>query len=220
MKLGDLADNQLPELEILDSCDKAMGFMDEFKLSHYPVINGSLFVGLIYEEDVYEFEDWSQTISQCKIRLPNVSVNENEHFLTAVQKMTASGLSVIPVVDEKNFYRGMITNDMIVQVFGNSSIVQDIGGVIEIEIAPQDYYLTEITRIIESTGTKILGSYIRNIPDDHKIVVTLKLNTQEVEEVLSALDRFGYVVFASYNLKSEDSLRKDRYDNLMQYLNI
>ena len=40
MKLGDLADNQLPELEIIDACDKAMGFMDEFKLSHYPVING------------------------------------------------------------------------------------------------------------------------------------------------------------------------------------
>ena len=107
-----------------------------------------------------------------------------------------------------------------VSVFGNSSIVQDQGGVIEIEMASIDYYLTEITRIVENTGMKILGTYIRNNPDANKIVLTIKLNKQEVESVISALDRFGYTVLASYQAKSEDSDMQSRYDNLMNFLNI
>jgi predicted transcriptional regulator len=220
MTASELADIELPYLETVDACDKAIGFMDEFKLSHYPVVNGSLFIGLIYEEDIFEFDDWSQTVSQSKIRLPDVSINGADHFLSVVNKMQLSGLSCIPVVDDNNHFIGLITRDRIVNVFGGSSIVQDVGSVIELELAANDYYLTEITRVIESSGTKILGTYIRANKEDNKIVLTIKLNKQEVEDVLSALDRFGYKVLASYQFKSENSLMQDRYDNLMYMLNL
>lgn len=220
MTAGQLVDLELPYLETVDTLDKAIGFMDEFKLSHYPVINGALFIGLIYEEDAYELDDWSKTIAQSKIRLPEISIGVNEHFLTAVNKIEISKLSCLPVVDEQNAFMGLLTRDRVVNVFGNSSIVQDQGGVIEIEMATIDYYLTEITRIVENTGMKILGTYIRSNPDANKIVLTIKLNKPEVETVISALDRFGYNVLASYQSKSENSDMQNRYDNLMNFLNI
>jgi len=219
MTAGEFSEVEIPVLEQVDTCDQAMSFMDEYKLSHYPVVNGSVFVGLIYEDDVFELSDWSQTIAQSKIRLPKVFVNENDHFLSVVQLLQESKLSVIPVVDGRGFYKGMITTARLVQVFGSASIVQDIGSVIELELAATDYYLTEIIRIIEGTNVKILGTYIRNIADN-KIVLTIKLNKQEVEEALSALDRFGYKVYASYNLKSESTSTQDRYENLMHILNL
>ncbi len=220
MTAGQLADLEFPYLETVDSCEKAMGFMDEFKLSHYPVINGSLFVGLVYEEDVYELEDWSKTLVQSKIRLPEVSIQANEHFLSAVNKIQMSSLSCLPVIDDRNVFLGVITRNRVVDVFGNSSIVQDQGGVIEIEMAAIDYYLTEITRVVENTGMKILGTYIRNTPETNKIVLTLKLNKAEVESVINALDRFGYTILASYQAKSENTDMQNRYDNLMNFLNI
>lgn len=216
----ELANIELPYLETVDTCEKAMRFMDEYKLSHYPVVNGSLFVGMIYEEDVYELSDWGLTIAQSKIRLPEISVNESDHFLSVVHKVNISEISCIAVVDHKNVYKGLISRNRIVKVFGNSSIVQEVGSVIEIALAPNDYYLTEITRIVENSGVKILGTYIRNIEDNNKIVLTIKLNKQEVEQVLSALDRFGYSVYASYQLKTKDNELSDRYDNLMHFLNI
>lgn len=220
MTAGQFADLELPYLETVDTLDKAMGFMDEFKLSHYPVVNDSMFAGLIYEEDVFEIGDWSQTIAQSKVRTPDVSINVSEHFLSVVNKMNISKLSCIAVVDTNNHYLGIITRNKIVKVFGSASIVQDTGSVIEIEMAPNDYYLTEITRIIESTGIKILGTYIRTNTEANKIVLTIKLDRQEVEEVLSALDRFGYSVLASYHLKYENDSMQDRYDNLMNLLNL
>jgi len=220
MTASEVADIELPYLETVDTCEKAMGFMDEFKLSHYPVVNGSVFVGLVYEEDIFELSDWGQTLAQSKLRLPSVCILESEHFLSVVHKVQTSKLSCIPVVDDKNQYKGLITRERIVNVFGSASIVQDVGSVIEIDLAPNDYYLTEITRIVESTGVKILGTYIRTIADNNKIVLTIKLNKQEVEGVLSALDRFGYNVFASYQLKSERKHIQDRYDHLMYLLNL
>lgn len=220
MTAGEIADVELPYLEMEDSCEKAMAFLDEFKLSHYPVVNGSVFIGLIYEEDLFEVADLSKTIAESKIRLPEISINQTQHFLSVVHKVFVSKTSVMPVVDEKNNIIGLITRDRIVNVFGNSSIVQEKGGVIEIEMATNDYYLTEITRIVENTGLKILGTFIRSNTEDNKIVLTLKLNNREVEEALSALDRFGYNVLASYQLKSENTLLQDRYDNLMNLLNL
>jgi len=219
MTAAELADEELPLLKQVDTCDQAMSFMDEYKLSHYPVVNEGLYVGLVYEKDLFEFDDWSQTIAQSHIRLPQISVNENDHFLSTVQRMFESKLTVLPVINTKGLYKGMISNSRVVQVFGSASIVQDIGSVIEIELAANDYYLTEISRIIENTNVKILGTYIRNIADN-KIVLTIKLNKHEVEEALNTLDRFGYKVFASYHLKSENSTPQDRFENLMHILNL
>ncbi|MFT4752905.1 MAG: acetoin utilization protein AcuB [Salibacteraceae bacterium] len=220
MTAGELAELELPYLETVDSCDKAMGFMDEFKLSHYPVVNEGVFEGLVYESDIYELDDWSVSLTNSKLRLPAISITHTAHFLTVVNKLEISKLSCLPVVGSNNSFKGVITRNRIVAVFGESSIVSEAGGVIEIELLPSDYYLTDITRIIENTGQKILGTYIRNNPEDTKIVLTVKLNKPEVEAVLSSLDRFGYTVLASYQSKSENDDMQNRYDNLMNFLNI
>jgi CBS domain-containing protein len=220
MTAGQFAQLELPYLETLDTCDKAMGFMDEFKLSHYPVVNGSLFHGLIYEEDIYETDDWSQTISASKIRTPDVSILTTEHFLSVVNKLQLSNLSCVAVVDSNKHFQGIITRNRVVDVFGEAAIVQETGSVIELEMSSSDYYLTEISRIVESTGVKILGTYIRSNTEVNKIILTIKLNKQEVEDVLAALERFGYNVLASYHLKYEDDSMHERYDNLMNLLNL
>lgn len=220
MTAGQVAETELPFLELTDSCDKAMRFMDEFKLTHFPVLNGAKFEGLIYEEDIYELDDWSQSISESKVRLPNIQVLETDHFLSCVNKMRMSKISCLPVVDSNGMFCGVISRDRIVDVFGNASIVQDAGGVIEIEMAQNDYYLTEITRIVENTGLKILGTYIRTSKEGNKLVLTIKLNKQDVEAVISSLDRFGYNVLASYQAKSQNDDMQNRYDNLMNFLNL
>jgi hypothetical protein len=160
------------------------------------------------------------SLTNSKLRVPAISITHTAHFLTVVNKLEISKLSCLPVVGSNNSFKGVITRNRIVAVFGESSIVSEAGGVIEIELLPSDYYLTDITRIIENTGQKILGTYIRNNPEDTKIVLTVKLNKPEVEAVLSSLDRFGYTVLASYQSKSENDDMQNRYDNLMNFLNI
>jgi len=51
--------------------------------------------------------------------------------------------------------------------------------------------------------------------------VIIKLNKQNISSIISAFERYGYLIKTSYstNSYSEDIL-KERYDALMHYLNV
>jgi predicted transcriptional regulator len=220
MTAADIALKDLPLLSCDDSLQLAIDYMDALKLTHYPVVEEGKFMGLIYEDAIYNADNWLLSIREAKLRLPEVAVITNDHFLQVVNKFIESNVSCIAIIDPKGHFAGAITRDSIVDVFGNSSIVQDRGSELEILLARNDYYLTEITRVIESTGVKILGTYLRNAENTNQIILTVKLNERSIEETLSALDRFGYTVSASYELLRDQGGMQDRYDNLMHFLNI
>lgn len=220
MTAAEITVQDLPLLSCDDSLQLAIDYMDDLKLTHYPVVDEGKFVGLVYEDAVYDAENWLLSFRDAKIRLPEISVKVNDHFLQIVNKFMESKVSCLAITDDKNNFIGAITKDCIIAVFGNSSIVQDSGSVVEILLARNDYYLTEITKVIESTGVKILGTYLRNAEDSNQLILTVKLNQRKVEETLATLDRFGYKVQASYELLKDETGLQDRYDNLMHFLNI
>ena len=55
MKAIDLIQNDVPPIKIDESLEKALNWMDEFKVNHLPVVSGSEFVGLISYCPWFEF---------------------------------------------------------------------------------------------------------------------------------------------------------------------
>ena len=49
MVIGQLISDDIPPLKTNDSAEKALTWMDEFKVSWLPVVNGTEFVGIISE---------------------------------------------------------------------------------------------------------------------------------------------------------------------------
>jgi len=47
-----LIDNTIPQLQIHDTLAKALQLMNDFKLTHLPVVSNEKFLGLISEEDL------------------------------------------------------------------------------------------------------------------------------------------------------------------------
>jgi CBS domain-containing protein len=130
-------------------------------------------------------------------------------------------LSVIPVLNDKNHYQGVITtNDLIRYIAGISSMDQH-GGIIVLELVERDYSLTQIAQIIESNNVKILSMYITSPPESTKLEVTLKVNTNDLSSVIRTFERYNYEVktWASMD-DSMDNLYSERFDLLMKYLNI
>jgi len=92
--------------------------------------------------------------------------------------------------------------------------------VIIIELNNNDYSLQEIAQIIESNDAKVLGLYVRTFPDSTKIEITIKLNKIDIRPVLQTLYRYKYGVTASFTEEEDDDVLKERFDSLMNYLNI
>ena len=84
----------------------------------------------------------------------------------------------------------------------------------------RDYSLSEIAQIVESNNKKIINSFVNSFADSTKIEVTIKLNSTDIEDVLKTFIRYDYQIQASYTEVDLNDNLSDRYDSLMNYLNI
>ena len=50
--------------------------------------------------------------------------------------------------------------------------------------------------------------------------LTIKLNRVNVQDIIQTFERFKYDITASYDQSGADDDLEDRYNNLMNYLNI
>jgi hypothetical protein len=80
--------------------------------------------------------------------------------------------------------------------------------------------MSEIAQIVETNNRKILNSFVNTFNDSTKIEVTLKLNTVDIEAVIQTFARYDYQVKATYTIADLNDNLSDRYNSLMNYLNI
>lgn len=216
----DLITNEIPPLKPTEEFAKALDWMDEFKVRHLPVVKGNEYLGLLADSDVLDMEDPFMAIDERKFQLAQPFVREHQHVYDVMKVVSELHLSVVPILDADNHYLGCTTLPYLMELVTNSSSISEPGGIIVLELNSRDYSLAQIAQIVESNDAKILSSYITSAPDSTMMEVTLKINKKNLGGILQTLNRYDYIVSASY---TEDRFKedvKDRYDSLMKYLNI
>jgi hypothetical protein len=74
---------------------------------------------------------------------------------------------------------------------------------------------------VESNDAKVINVFITSYPDSTKLEVAIKINTTEIDSILQTFARYNYTIKASYSERQEFfEDMGDRYDGLMNYLNI
>lgn len=220
MIVKELVTEIITPLKYGDSASFALGIMDEFNVSHLPVVDGPAFQGIISDTEIYNFNSLEELIGDHKADLSQVSVTENQHIYDAIALFSSRSLSLIPVVADNNTYLGIISRTSLVQHLAGIFAIDNPGGVIILEINEKDYDLTEIARIVTSNDAKVLSLSLRSFPDSTKLEVTLKVNRMDIEAILQTFNRFNYSVKASFAEPSNYESLKERFDSLMNYLNV
>jgi len=215
----DLISNLIKEIKLSDSCDYAMEWMTDNQLLHLPVIENGKFLGIISEEAILNLVDTSQTIEDSKIVLHQNFVWANTHIYDVVRITANSRLTVIPVIDKKVNYLGVITIHDIYANLAKLSSMTDVGGILVLEVDNRDFVLSEISRIVESCNAIILSCFTNANQQANKIEITLKINLSDLSEVVETLERFEYTISQSYYESDSRSNLEERYDSLMKYLN-
>jgi CBS domain-containing protein len=217
----DLISEVIPALKTSDLGQTALNWMEIFRISHLPIVNNQDFLGLISDADIYDMNQANEPIGNHYLTLIKPYALAEQHIFEVIGLASRLKLSVVPVLDNKNRYQGVITtNDLIKHIAGISSMDQQ-GGIIVLELVERDYSLTQIAQIVESNNVKILSMYITSPPESIKLEVTLKLNTTDLSSVLRTFERYNYEVKTWVtNDDSMESLYSERLDMLMKYLNI
>ncbi len=220
MTAKDVITDEIPPLIHTDSGEKALHWMEEFKVSHLPVLKNGNFVGLISETEILDRKDLEQTLDVLFDHLPRPYVGENAHIYEVLGKMAEHKISVLPILDAQEKYVGCTSVHQLMVMIANTGSIKESGGIVVLEMNIHDYSLAKIAQIVEGNNAKILSSYIMTNTDSTKIEVTLKISEVELSRIIRSFERYDIVVKASFQRSNDDDDMQFRYDALMNYLNM
>lgn len=219
MLARELISDVIPALKLDDTGQKALNWMEIFRISHLPVVENHEYVGLISDKSVYDLNLNKKAMGNCREFMLQPFVNENQHIYEVVAVISSLKISVIPVLSMEQKYLGVITVSDMAQKFADLVAVREPGGVIVLELNPIDYSLAEIAQIVESNDAKILSLYVSRKEDSKEIDVTLKVNLIDLSPVIQTFVRYDYTIKSVF---MDDSVLKhmydDRFELLMKYL--
>ena len=221
MLAKDLLSDVVPALKTSDTGLRALSWMEIFRISHLPIVNNQEFLGLISDTDIYDLNMADEPIGNHKLSLFSPYVVNDQHIYDVMKLVAENRLTVVPVLNEKKQYLGLITLNELLYHFAEMSALKDQGGLIVLELNQNDYSLTHIAQIVEGNDAKILSAYVTSPDQSTKLEVTLKINRTDLTAIVQTLNRFNYNIKASYmEDQNMDSFYNNRYESFMRFLNI
>lgn len=219
MLAKELISDVVPALKTSDSGLDALNWMEVFRVSHLPIVNNAVFLGLISDVDIYDMNKADEPLGNHTLSYDKPYVYEHQHIYDVIEIASRLKLTVVPVLNKNEEYLGLITQSELLEKFADLIAAHTPGGIVELELLPHDYSLSEIARIVEDADAKILSLYVSQPHGDNQFTVSIKLNTTELSSVLNAFDRYEYSIKTTYagNDTYDDTVKKN-YDSLMRYL--
>ena len=221
MNASSLIDTMLPTLTLSTSIDEALEVMYDSKVSQLAVLNNGTYTGLISEDFLTDYPFTTHTLDAIPLQFSQVSVKPTQHIFEIIQLVEQYQLQTVAVVDHQSDFVGSIVVADLYRQFSKLLGVVETGAVIVLKINQRDYSLSEISRLVESNGVKIVSTFFStNYSEDYSenSTLTLKLNQTNISTILATLERFGYTVMEVYTEEPINSIDKERFDQLLRYL--
>lgn len=217
-KALNLISKSLPALSRGDSVMYVLNLMDELRVNDLPVVENGLFIGLANESDFLNAEVYQGEV-QAELDLLNVSVLPDSHVLDVLKVVSENDVTVIPVVDEGNNYLGSITSADLLDHLAEMLGAMREGGIIVLQVFERDHSIQQIARIIEENNAKILSLSVVAVSEGN-LEMHIKIDLPDLNPILQSLERFNYKVLSKFQASQYDDELKDRYNELMRYLNM
>ncbi len=219
MFAGELISQNIPFLHMDDMAGKALQEMNDFHISHLPVVEEEVYIGLIGEDDLLDSNE-NQSLKSLKELFIKPYVLQNDSFLLAVKRAIDFHVTVIPVIDEQLRLIGAISEDNLFKHLAVFVGTEEQGGLIILEMEKNEFSISELCRLIESNDASItqLNSYLD--PGTQILTITIRINKTEVSDVIATLQRHDYRIKFYYGEELYQNELHANFYHLMNYLNI
>ena len=205
----------LPE----DSVSQALSMMSIYHVKDLPVVSNGILLGILSEEAATSVHPDTK-VRDVKVSNSYTFVNTNDHIFEVLSRLAENKITIVPVVDEDEKFIGIVTQESLIAFYAKSFSFTEPGSIVVIESSKRGYTLSEIARVIELENVSVLASFLTEHENSEAVLITLKLNKREISSVIAALERYDYKISASFTEDEYEDDMRDRYDQLMNYLNV
>ena len=211
-------DPSIVPLKISDSVAVAIDFFKEFSVRQLPVVQDNICIGILSLDEIEE--ELADIPVLDFINLSYSFASTYDHIYEVMRAISEQSVTLFPIIDENNNYLGCITLASLFKNYVNCAAFSQPGSIIVLEMDKKNYSLAEIARIVESENKVILSSLLSSNAESDRLEITLKLNSAQIQNLLSTFERFGYNIKATFDEEDVKDTLKNRYESLMTYLNV
>lgn len=151
----------------------AQDFFMDVSFSHFPVLEGGIYLGSIVAEDIETF-DTDKKISNYKYTLEPFFVRSSMNWLDVLEVFGKNHTDIVPVLDENNHYLGYYELTDSMRFLNETPFIKEAGGIIIVKKALVDYSMSQVSQIVESNNGKLLGLFVSK-SDNDTIEITIKV---------------------------------------------
>ena len=208
-----------PLLHLEDKVSFALQCMDDFDVQELAVVKEDYFLGLVQKADLLDTDE-AASIMVLFEQFKKIMIADTAHFLTALELFSKHQLSILPVLNEQLECIGMIPqkslNDALAKFLG----VDSPGAIIVLSVAPYQYSLAEMSRLVESNNAQILqlNSYFDET--NGAMIITLKINKDEAQAIIATFQRYDYQLVQYFGKTPLHNDIEAHYHHLMNYLDV
>lgn len=210
--------NDFKAIDVLEDINSVKDFFNEIDFSHFPVVEGGIYIGSMASEDVENFEIDKKVIDY-RYTLSGFFARTNMYCLDVLEIFAKNNSNVIPVLDELNTYMGYYEITDVIKNFYETPFINEVGGVIIVEKSILEFSMSQAVQIVESNEGKILGLYVSETTTD-KIQVTIKIVLGGINEIIQSFRRYGFEIISEHQEDAYLTNLKERSEYLDKYLNI
>lgn len=208
----------LPIFKVGDSLKKVIKFFNTSTYSHVAVVEGNVFIGLLDENDLDNYE-LDKKIEDYRYNLDTFFVRKDTSWLDVLEVFSKNEANLLPVLDEEGLVLGYYDLIDIVDEFIDTPFFTEPGGILVLAKGVKDYSFSEIAQIVESNNVKLIGGFITDIRND-VIQITIKIGTTHLNEIIQSFRRYNYTILYGNNDDQFIEDLKQRSDYLDKYLNV
>jgi predicted transcriptional regulator len=211
-------DPSIVPLKISDSVAIAIDFFKEFSVRQLPVVQDNICIGILSLDEIEE--ELADIPVLDFINLSYSFASTYDHIYEVMRAISEQSVTLFPIIDENNNYLGCITLASLFKNYVNCAAFSQPGSILVLEMDKKNYSLAEIARIVESENKVILSSLLSSNAESDRLEITLKLNSAQIQNLLSTFERFGYNIKATFDEEDVKDTLKNRYESLITYLNV
>jgi CBS domain-containing protein len=219
MLLKDFITKEYPVLKSSDTVEYALSMMDELKVRHLPLVDDGVYICLLSEKELLTAANPSAPVIEQPLFAPDIT--ESSHLHEVIARMSRYRLTLLPAVDYRGKYVGVITRDRLIDAVAEWCNAEAPGSVVVLDMWPQDYVLSDIARLVEANNAHTLNLLYSIEPDTGRLRVIIKIDLEDATPVIRSFERFNYTVLYHYMEKGmADEVLQQRMDELLYYMNM
>jgi predicted transcriptional regulator len=219
MNINDFILEEIKALTLNDTVRCAQQVCENLPITHIPIVEGGKLIGCLLESDIQTIEDKDQKLSEYSYLLDLFYSNNKTTLLDLIVLFADNDCNLIPVLNQEMNYAGYYELSDVLDAFADSPFLHNESETLIIGKNKSDYSIGQIAQIVETNGAKLLGLYISSENQDN-IQVTLKIITQEINEVIQTFRRYDYNVVTQHEDDFYLEELKDRASYLRKYLDM